>query len=210
MRLFAVLLSLSLLLSGCGTPDKPSIPLFLALQRGDIDQIERHIYWGSDIQAAMPDGQRPLQLAAAKGNVVVVRLLLKHGADVDASNTDGTTALQAAILAGRTQVADVLLKQGATLKADQWLLEAASAGTSDRDVVDYLIKHGADTEVRNPQGDTPLLLAVRDGNLRLARHLVERGADVNVRDATQHSALSLAQGLGHSEIAALLQRYGAQ
>lgn len=210
MRLFAALLFLSLLLSGCGAPDKPSIPLFLALQRGDIDQIERHIYWGSDIQAAMPDGQRPLQLVAAKGNVVVVRLLLKHGAKVNAPDAAGVTALQAAILAGRTQTADVLLKQGATLEADQWLLQAAAAGTTDRDVVDYLIKHGANTESRDSNGDTALLLAVRGGYLRLARHLVERGADVNVRDTGQQSALKLAQQLGHGELAALLQRYGAQ
>lgn len=210
MRLSAVFLLISLLLSGCGEPDKPSIPLFLALQRGDIDQIERHIHWGSDLQALLPDGQRPLQLAASTGNVVVVRLLLKNGIDVDAPNAAGITALQAAILAGRTQVADVLIKQGAKLKADDWLLQAARAGNPDRDVVAYLIKHGANTEVRDQNGDTPLLLAVRGGHLRLARHLVERGADVNARDSSKLSALSLARQLGHSELAALLERYGAQ
>jgi ankyrin repeat protein len=209
MRTLAVLLLLPLLLTGCGEPDRPSIPLFLALQRGDIDQLERHIYWGSDIQALMPDGQRPLQMAAAKGNVVVVRLLLKHGAAVDATDRDGRTAIQTAVLAGRTQVTDVLLKHGARLDADQLLLQAAREGNPDRDVVSYLVKRGANTEVRDPDGDTPLLLAVRGGHLRTARHLVDQGADVNALDHEGRSALRLAETHAQPEMAALLRRYGA-
>jgi ankyrin repeat protein len=211
MRLLVALLLLTpLLLSGCGEPDRPSIPLYLALQRGDIDQLERHIYWGSDIQALTPDGRRPLQMTAEKGNVVVVKLLLKHGADVQATDTAGVTALQAAVLAGRTQVADVLLANGAALDADRLLLLAAAQGNPDRDVVTYLVEQGADTEARGEDGDTPLLLAVRGGHLRLARHLVDRGADVNVAGRDGRSALALAEALGHTEIAALLKRYGAQ
>jgi ankyrin repeat protein len=210
MRLITVLLLLPLLLlSGCGEPDRPSIPLYLALQRGDIDQIERHIYWGSDIHALTPDGRRPLQMAASQGNVVVVELLLKHGVDVNARDSEGVTALQTAILVGRTQVADVLLSHGAELDADRLLLQAAAQGNPDRDVVSYLVKHGADTEARDDNGDTPLLLAVRGGHLRLARHLVDRGADVNVSDREGRTALALAQSLGHTELAALLKRYGA-
>lgn len=207
--LAALLLMLPLLLTGCSEPDRPSVPLYLALQRGDIDQLERHIFWGSDIQALMPDGQRPLQMAAAKGNVVVVRLLLKHGAAVDAADRNGRTAVEAAVLAGRTQVTDVLLKHGASLDADRLLLEAAREGNPDRDVVSYLVKRGANLEVRDASGDTPLLLAVRGGHLRTARHLVDRGADVNALDGAGRSALSLAETHAQPEMAALLRRYGA-
>lgn len=208
IRIFLLLL-IPLLLSGCDEPDRPTIPLYLAVQRGDIDQLERHIHWGSDIQALDPDGLRPLHVAAAKGNVVMVRLLLKHGVAVDAKDATGRTALEIAILAGRTQVADVLLAAGAALDADALLLTAARQGNPDRDVVGYLVKHGANTEVRDDNGDTPLLLAIRGGHLRLARHLVDRGADVNVRDGSGHAAVVLARSLGQTEMVALLKRYGA-
>jgi ankyrin repeat protein len=204
-----VLLLLPLLLAGCGEPDKPSISLYLAMQRDDIDQVERHIFWGSDMDALNPDGERPLHVAAAKGNVVMVRKLLKHGVAVDAENARGRTALQLAVLSGRTQVADLLLAQGATLDASALLLIAAREGNPDRDVVRYLVAQGADTEFRDADGDTALLIAVRGGHLRLARHLVDAGADVDTRDAAGRSALTLAKQLGHPDIASLLRRNGA-
>ena len=198
-----------LLLVACGEPDRPSISLYLALQRGDLDQIERHLYWGTDINAPDPQGRRPLHVAAERGSVVVTRLLLKHGAAVDATDAAGRTALDRAVLAGRTQVADLLLQHGATMDANTLLLEAARHDSQDRDVVRWLVGHGADLEHRDDSGDTALLIAVRRGNHRLARHLVDQGADVNVRDAQGHSALGIAGELGYTEIVSLLRRYGA-
>lgn len=210
MRTVAVLLLSTLLLGACSKPDQPSIPLSLAIQRGDVDQLERHMYWGTDMETPDANGQRPLHIAAERGNVVIVRKLLDHGVQIDAPDAAGHTALQLAVLAGRTQAADLLLKRGARLDADALLLAAARAGTPDRDVVRYLVKHGADTETRGPDGDTPLLLAVCGRHLRLARHLVDAGADVNVRDAKGVSALALARRNGANELASMLERYGAR
>lgn len=39
----------ALLLAACSEPDKPTIALNLAVERGDINQIERHVQTGSDI-----------------------------------------------------------------------------------------------------------------------------------------------------------------
>jgi ankyrin repeat protein len=209
MTRLPLLLLLALALTACGEPDRPSISLYLALQRGDIDQIERHIYWGTDINEFDPDGRRPLHVAAASGRVIVVELLLKNGAEVDARDRENRTALERAVLAGRTQIADLLLRHGAELDADQLLLDAARAGTRDRDVVRWLVGHGASLEARETDGDTPLLIAIRDNNHRLARHLIDQGADVNVHDAAGDSALGIARQLGHEEIAHQLRRSGA-
>lgn len=209
MRIVALLLLSSLLLA-CSEPDRPTIPLELAVARGDIDQIERHIHWGTDMDAPNADGQRPLHVAAAKGNVVMARQLLKHGVSVDATDAQGRTALDLAILAGRTQTADLLIAHGAALDPDALLLQAARAGNPDRDVVRYLVKLGANTETRDADGNTPLLLAVRDRHMRLARHLVDAGADVNARNAAGASALDLARRAKADEIASMLRRYGAR
>lgn len=198
------------LLGACSEPDKPSISLYLAVQRGDLDQLERHIYWGSDIDAPLPNGQYPLHAAAQQGRIVMVKTLLKHGAVIDQKTDDGNTALDVAILAGRTQIAELLLKEGAQLDASALLAKAAQAGSTDRDVVRFLIARGADTEYRDAVGDTPLLIAIRQDNHRLASHLVSQGAEVNVTTADGKTALALATELGLSELVSLLKRQGAR
>ncbi len=200
---------LLLTVAACSEPDRPSITLYLAVQRGDLDQLERHIYWGTDINSALPNGQYPLHVAAEKGRIVMVKTLLKHGAEIDAADAAGETALEVAILAGRTRIAEVLLGAGGRLDASQLLLKAADADSTDRDTLRFLITHGADTEQRNADGDTALLIAIRRDNHRLATHLVRAGAEVNVQAADGRSALALARELGFAELIQLLERNGA-
>lgn len=201
---------LTLLLAACGQVEKPSISLYLASQRGDIEQIERHIKWGSDINALDKDGYAPLHVAAQKGRIAIARLLLKHGANVNQPNAKGHTPAYYAILSGRSRLADLLLKQGASIDAGKLLLEAAHLDIPDRDAVIYLAAHGADLETRDAQGDTALIIAIRRGNHRLARHLVAEGADVNVQDAKGETAIQIAKQTGLRDIAQLLKRQGAQ
>ncbi len=211
MRHFFILPVAMLLLTvaACSEPDRPSITLYLAVQRGDLDQLERHIHWGTDINSVLPNGQYPLHVAAEKGRIVMVKTLLKHGAEIDAADAAGETALALAILAGRTQIAEVLLGTGARLDASQLLLKAADADATDRDTLRFLLAHGADTEQRNADGDTALLIAIRRDNHRLATHLVREGAEVNVQAADGQSALALARELGFTELIQLLERNGA-
>lgn len=204
------LCALLLLFAGCSEPDRPSVSLYLAVQRGDLDQLERHIYYGSDINAQLPNGLYPLQIAAEQGRIIMVRTLLKHGADIDQVSAEGDTALELAILAGRTQIAEVLLSEGAALDPSRLLLKAARAGVTDRDTVRFLIDRGADTEYRDDTGDTPLMVAIRQDNHRLATHLVNNGADVNVRGPDGRSALTVARELKLGELVSLLERYGAR
>lgn len=208
MRVLPVLLVL-FQLAACSEPEPPSISFYLAIQRGDINQVERHIYWKTDINQLDRDGNYPLQVAAERGDIVTVKLLLKNAADINATNPAGRSALDDAVLGGRIQVADLLLKHGARLDPDRLLLLAAQTGSTDRDVVDYLVGKGASTEVRDGKGDTPLLIAIRQGNHRLARHLVRQGADVNVVAADGRSALVVAKELNERDMVRLLLQNGA-
>ncbi|HIE54385.1 MAG TPA: ankyrin repeat domain-containing protein, partial [Chromatiaceae bacterium] len=153
-----------LLLGACSAPDKPSLTLYLAMQRGDIEQIERHIRWGSDMNQLDRDGFTPLQVAVMNGRTAIVRLLLKHGVEVDKPDRHGHTALYHAIMGGHILIADLLRKAGAKMDATPWLLDAARKGVRKRETIHYLVSHGADTEARDENGDTPLLIAIRQGN----------------------------------------------
>jgi ankyrin repeat protein len=209
MKTTLPLLLALLLLGGCGAPEKPTVTLYLAMQRGDIEQIERHIKWGSDMNRLNRDGYAPLHMAVMNGRTAIVRLLLKNGVEVNRPDKDGHTPLWHAVLGGHTIIADLLLKAGAKMEATAWLLDAARLGVRKRDAIEYLVRHGANLGARNQNGDTPLLIAIRQGNHKLAKHLVNGGADVTVRDASGKTALEIANSLGLRDIALLLKRNGA-
>jgi len=202
-------LILLLLAAGCSEPDRPTIALYPAIQRGDIAQIERHIKWGTDLNQTNPDDSMPLHVAAKAGRWVVVKLLLKHGADINTLDKQGHTPLYNAVMSGRTQVAEMLIKRGATYDINMLLQEAVSNQVADRDVFDFLIQQGADINHTNESGDALIHIAVKKDYRIITKLLINNGADINAKDATGHTPLWHSIGRHNRDISDLLKRNGA-
>ncbi len=198
-----------LLLTACSEPERPTLALYPAIQRGDIAQIERHIKWGTDLNQANPDGSMPLHVAAKAGRWVVVKLLLKHGAEINALDRQKHTPLFNAVMSGRTQVAEMLIKRGATANINNLLLEATSNQIADRDVFEFLMRQGAKINHTTEDGDTPLHIAVKKDYRVISKLLINNGADINIEDAAGHTPLWYAIKHHNKDIAALLKRNGA-
>jgi ankyrin repeat protein len=198
-----------LTISGCTEPDRPTISLYRAVHVGDINQLERHLHWGADVNAPDPDGNMPLHVASARGRLIVARMLLDGGAKVDARNRDGQTPLYVALMNGRTQLAQMLVQRGAQFDPDGLLREVARNGVADRDVIRYLVANGGDINSSDKNGDTPLHLAVRQGERVVAKHLIDQGADVNALNQAGEAPLDIAIRRDDSDITQLLQRNGA-
>jgi ankyrin repeat protein len=72
-------------------------------------------------------------------------------------------------------------------------------------VIKNLINAGADINYHTPNdGDTPLIIAVRNGDLETIRLLLEKGAEINATDHEGYTALSWALYYGKRDIAKLL------
>jgi ankyrin repeat protein len=205
----SILLLAILALTACSKQDEPTIGFYPALQRGDIDQIERHIYWGADLNQATPDGRMPLHIAAKAGRWIVVELLLDNGAQIDSKDQQGHSPLYEAVMAGRTQIAQLLIKRGATLDADQLLQAAIVNQVADRDVIELLVKKGADVNHPDSNGDSPLHLAVKKDYRVLTKLLIAHGANVNPKDSSGHTPLWYAIGHHNQEISTILKKNGA-
>ena len=209
LRLLACLFIASLLLTACSEPERPTINLYRAIHTGDLDQIKRHLYWGTDINQAGADGDYPLHVAAGRGRVVIARELLKHGADADARNRVGRTPLEIALIEGKTQLASMLVKEsGGDPQALLFML--AESEVSDRDSLAFVIQQGADVNAANDAGTTPLHVAVSHGGLLVTKRLIALGADVNIVDGDGRTPLANAMANGSSNIVALLESYGAR
>lgn len=122
-----------------------------------------------------PVGATPLVLAAASSDVELVRMLLDHGADASVATEKNTTALMLAAGVGRSEdrlpgdeagaleAIKLLVANGAMPDAvnqdDAQTALHGAARIGSNAIIEYLVQHGANLEVMDSMGQTPLSLA---------------------------------------------------
>ena len=129
--------------------------------------------------AVAEDGFGPLGLASFFGHEPVVRLLLERGARVDTASSNGmhVMPLHSAAAARSVPIARLLLEHGAPVNARQGegdlgftpLMEAAFNGQID--MVETLLRHGADRGLEDSNGQTAADHARAQGHAALAERL---------------------------------------
>ena len=106
----------------------------------------------------------------------------------------------------------------ARLQADDVSLKPDATGTTplffavrqdDGQLVDRLIKAGADVKVANRYGITPLYLAAVNGNASIIEKLLKAGADANAAVTEGETALMTAARSGNVDAAKVLIAHGA-
>jgi uncharacterized protein len=127
-------------------------------------------------EAAAPDGHTPVGLAAFFARVSSVRLLLDRGADPTAAARNATSvqALHAAVAGRSREIVELLLDRAVDVDARQQvgytpLMGAAAAGRED--LVELLLRHGADPALVAEDGKTAALAAREHGHAALADRL---------------------------------------
>lgn len=175
-------------------------PLMEASRTGRTELVAALIARGGDVNAADPHrGQTPLMWAVAYRHEAVVRLLLERGSSVRARSESGFTPLMFAAQQGDEKIVRLLLEEGAEIDArtpegnSALLIASASLDASTTGqfmvvrpsgheaVALLLLDRGANPNVADIGGITPLHAAVRNGRLELTRALLLRGADPNAR-----------------------------
>ena len=158
----------------------PALDIFEAAALGDRETAERLLDGdGGLANAVAQDGFGPLGLASFFNHDAVVRLLLARGARVDAASSNGMRVmpLHSAAAARSVLIARLLLERGAPVNARQGtsglgftpLMEAALNGQPE--MVDLLLEHGADRNMRDDEGQTAGDYARQNGHAALADHL---------------------------------------
>ena len=205
-------------------------PLILAI-RLDAPRwlIDALLEAGADPNFGNPNGITPLGLAIRDGAPEwLINALLENGADVNARDDNGGTPLMEAVLKGDERSARALLDQGARLDdqlldGDMTALHFAVLTVADPEnlpVALLLLERGADPDIPDDEGRTPLMEAVEhgwssvlqtpsDGYPELIEALVAAGADVDLQDEAGLTALSQAAANGDVDTMTLLLDHGA-
>jgi ankyrin repeat protein len=196
-------------MSGCSNQPQPTINLSRAVHIGDIDQLERNLDWGADVNKAGADGLTPLHVAAQKGSLVMCKILIKHQANLEALDPQGHTPLLKALIARNPIIAEYLVESGAELDANKALHITAALGSADRDVIRFLRKQGATLDNPDEQGNTPLHSAILNDQRVTAKYLINRGASLDIANQEGLTPLALAVKKGNQDIIRLLRQFGA-
>ena len=97
----------------------PNSTIWKAAEEGDVEEIERQLESGVDVNAYSQPHGTPLSVAAYNGRINVVELLLKKNAEVNGYYYGlRETALHSAAERGYEVIVRSLLKQGADMNAE--------------------------------------------------------------------------------------------
>jgi len=145
--------------------------LLMAAGHGDAKEVKESLNAGADPEAASSAGVTPLLAAVYGGNAEAVRAVVEHGAQVNRV----PNGFRAWTWTGaKLPLSQQPLAQAASL-GDTALVLAAQLGHED--IVAYLLDHGANPKLANPQGDTPLSVAAEQGHAKVVALLLAKGVD---------------------------------
>lgn len=159
------------------------LDLFEATCLGDRARVAQLIAAEpSCVNDVSPDGFSPVGYSAFFGHPAILRALLEAGGRPDSPSQNAMRVCPIHSAAATTD-------PERALELSKLLLDA-----------------GADPNVRQQGGYTPLHEAALHGKLELLRLLLERGADPSLANDAGRRPVELAREQGHSSVLALLER----
>ena len=197
----------------------PAAPLYYAALCGFHDLVEHLINkHPQDVNAEGGHYRRPLVAALAGEHFQTANLLRHYGADTVAGGRLGRNPLNGAAFSGNLEAARKLIEYNPTyINAREedsgetplfWVSEGRNS--KDGSVARLLLEHGADINVQDDEGRTPLHTASYFGALEVVRVLLEHSADVEVKGEDGMTALQEAAERGHGKVVELLREHGAK
>ena len=180
-------------------------PMQLAAINGSAPIIEKLLKAGVKANTSLSKfGDTALMLAARTGKVDAIKLLLDNGAEVNTVETwGGTTPLMWAVSERHLDATKMLIGRGANVNAKSYFVPSAhgrgfEGATPEPPKSEHAVEELAGGWL------TPLMFAVREGDLEITRALVAAGADLNAIAGDGKDALGLAIFNGQYEVASFL------
>lgn len=195
--LMCVVWSVSFLMLGCCTWAMRAMPV------SEDEAAYQQLSQGEGMQdplARDDEGETLFSRAAALGKVDAMRRILSEAHPGEAHlNEAGRRAAEGNQVEALELLAAAGMSARASVEGTPLLHSAAQNGCCE--AMEWLIMRGAQTDVRDDEGSTPLIQATLSGSAAAVKLLLEKGANPKLRDATGKSPADYARS---AEIADLL------
>lgn len=157
-------------------------------------------------QATQAENRPSLHEAVQQNDMTALQNAIAVTDKPDTRDNRGRTALTFAAEAGNTEALQLLLDAGASPDVNDYLGHSALhyAVKSSPEITRLLVAAGADVDIRNSGGVTPLMQASGQGRGDIVKLLLAAGARVDIKDYQSNSAGDWAKRSGNTQLAAIL------
>ena len=167
--------------------DARAAELAAAAAQGDREHVRTLVRGGADANAHGDQGVTPLQFALMSQNLDGMRALLDAGADPNRPGLGGSTAMHLAAIADDPRYLRLLLEHGGDANARHGQTQATplagATGPRTDAQLRMLLDAGADPNLADRTGNTPLHQAAMINAGEHVLLLLEKGASPNAKNA---------------------------
>jgi ankyrin repeat domain-containing protein 50 len=188
-------------------------PLHKSVMEGHTKAAIALLTHGADVDGKDHIGYSPLHHAAETGKMWMVQLLFLFGAQASPRDERGVTPLHLAALHSHTRIAEFLVDKGAEVEVStmydlrtplHW-----AAWNESKPLLELFLKHGANINAQNSEGETALHYAARDNQIIL-QDLLDNGADPEIETRSEETPLRWAAEEQRRESTEKLVKAGAR
>ncbi|KAF5636893.1 ankyrin protein [Fusarium sp. NRRL 25303] len=208
-------------------------PLLMASSRGHVELVKLLIQRGADVNQVAANGYSPLFMAVCYDDSELIELLIDEGAELDEIQFEGQMFSLLSVAAGNGLLNSVkaLIKKGVEPTESKSLFLAASYGTylgfsshfdakrapawleprrlCYQQVLEVLLQSGANVNISDERGESPLHHASVSGFIDIAEILIQKSAGLDIKSVAGETPLHCASRNGHLRVTQLLVQHGA-
>jgi uncharacterized protein len=180
--------------------------------RDEAAEILPYGIWERKIKEAADPQVIKLTSAVLNNDLEKVLKIIAEGVDVNGLDDVGCTALSLASSNDNYLIMEALLHVGAdpnfVLKSE---FESLNDGTtnlmrvSSKKTCLLLLNYGADMNMKDSQGETALMIAIKTSNVGIAEALLQQGADIDLSNKQNKTALDIANSNNDKIMLSLLK-----